>query len=135
MQPSAGPGSGASAAVIASRQLLDLVTGTARSSSSKPIIGPPQTSLRGWLRKPPQCSARVCMGVPTRTSRLRGSRTARPVTVTTREISGRPRSTASATAAMVATFWQTMPICAGMPWLGTSRPVRMRINWRSPPLG
>ncbi len=135
MHGSAGPALGASARLAASRQFAALVIGTWSLGSVKPIIGPPRISFDTRAVYPPACAIRSPAGVPSRTSRLHGWAMPSPVSVTTREISGRPSSTASATAAAVATFWQTMPICAGMPWLGTSRPVSTRISCFSPPLG
>ena len=75
------------------------------------------------------------MGVPMSTWKFWGSRTLSPVTVVMREISGLPRTTASYTAAAVPTFWQTTPISAGSPPLGTCLPVRISISCFSPPEG
>ena len=112
-----------------------MVTGTSRSSQTKPIMGPPMSSRRNRGLKPPACSMRSRMGTPMGTSRLRGWPTPRPVRVTMREIRGLPSKAASAMAATVAMFWQTMPIWAGISRLGTSWPVRMRMSCFSPPEG
>ena len=86
-------------------------------------MGPPKTRrlTASWLT--PACSSRCSIGVPIRASKLPGSRTASPVMVTTREISGVPSKTACATATAVPMFWHITPISAGMPPLGTSMPV------------
>jgi len=57
-------------------------------------MGPPMTRRAGDTVKPPQNATRSATRVPIGTSTLAGSRTAAPLTVTTRETSGRPSRTA-----------------------------------------
>ena len=74
-------------------------------------------------------------GVPISASTFIGRASASPVSVVMREISGLPSTTASWMATQVPTFWQSMPMSAGSPPLGTSRPVRIWISCFSPPEG
>ena len=75
------------------------------------------------------------MGVPSSTLKLPGRRTASPVTVVIREISGLPFTMASWMATTLPTFWQMMPTSSGSPPLGTCLPVRISISCFSPPEG
>ena len=58
-----------------------------------------------------------------------------PVTVTARWVKGRPHTTASATAAVVATLLTTTPIMGGIPPVGTTFSMTARMSCRSPPWG
>ena len=84
--------------VSASTPLLPFTTGTAAVASSIPIIGPPSTMRAGLPAKPPQNWNSVSTSVPIGTSRLPGSTTEPPLTVTSRDTRGRPKRTASRTA-------------------------------------
>ncbi|CAM5584687.1 hypothetical protein SSTU70S_06422 [Stutzerimonas stutzeri] len=128
-------GGGSSAAVTASRQLVVLISGTSRLGRVKPIIGPPMSrrSRRAGLSPANSSSSRT--GVPISASTFIGRARASPVSVVIREISGLPSSTASWMATQVPTFWQSMPMSAGRPPLGTSSPVRIWISCFSPPDG
>ena len=67
-------------------------------------------------------------GVPMGARTLQGRATPLPVTVTTRETRGSPRTAQRAMAAAVATFWQSTPASAGKRPEGTSIPVTAVIN-------
>ncbi len=135
MQGSAGGGGGSSSSVLASRQLVVLITGTSSEGRVKPIIGPPMIRRLSLSGMRPAKASSSFTGVPISTSTFIGRARASPVRVVMREISGLPSSTASWTATQVPTFWQSMPISAGRPPLGTSSPVRIWISCRSPPEG
>ena len=135
MQGMAGAGAGSSSAVLASRQLLVLISGTSRLGRVKPIIGPPMIRRLSLPWSSPAKASSSRTGVPISASTLPGRASAAPVSVVMREISGLPSSTASWMATQVPTFWQRMPISAGSPPLGTSTPVRIWISCFSPPDG
>ncbi len=135
MQGMAGGGAGNSAAVLASRQLVVLISGTAKSGRVKPIIGPPMIRRFSLPWSRPANSSSSPTGVPSSTSTFIGRARASPVRVVIREISGLPRITASWMATQVPTFWQSIPISAGRPPLGTSTPVSIWISCFSPPDG
>ncbi len=88
--------------VSARMPFIPLTTGTWTSGSGLPIIGPPMRMRSGSSEKPPQWSIRAETGVPKGTRRLAGFLMAPPLTVTVREIKGRPWRTASCTASAVA---------------------------------
>ena len=75
---------------------MALTTGTSRSGIGKPIIGPPMMTPVVPSRSPASVIS-SCIGVPISTSKFCG-RSTLPVTVTMREISGSPWSTARASA-------------------------------------
>ncbi len=135
IQGMAGTGSGSSVASPASRQLQVLISGTERSGRAKPIIGPPISTRSRRPSARPANASNSCTGVPISASTFIGRSRAPPARVVIREISGRPRTTASCTAARVPTFWHRMPMSAGRPSAGTSLPVSNWISWRSPPEG
>lgn len=65
------------------------VTGEARLTIARPIIGPPLMTLSDTPSgSPPAASSSVEMGVPMRVRRFFGSFSPLPVTVTTRSMSG-----------------------------------------------
>lgn len=64
------------------------VTGEARLTIARPIIGPPLMTLPASAGSPPAASISASTGVPIRVSRFLGSRTPLPVIVTTRSING-----------------------------------------------
>ncbi len=135
MQGSAGGGGGSSSSVLASRQLVVLITGTSRDGRVKPIIGPPMIRRLSLFCSSPANASSSPAGVPISASTFIGRANASPVRVVIREISGLPSSTASWMATQVPTFWQSMPMSAGRPPLGTSSPVRIWISCFSPPEG
>ena len=135
MQGSAGGGGGSSARVLASRQLVVLISGTSSEGRVKPIIGPPMIRRLSLVVSSPAKVSSSATGVPINASTFIGSASASPVSVVMREISGLPSSTASWIATQVPTFWQSMPISVGSPPLGTSSPVRIWISCFSPPDG
>ena len=95
-----GPGLLASTSlpVSASTPPLPFTSGTSRLDNCVPIIGPPSTRRAASARRPPQARTTSAASVPTSTSRLPGAVIAPPLTVTMREISGRPRRRACCTA-------------------------------------
>ena len=131
----AGGGAGSSWRVGASRQLLVLISGTSSAGRVTPIIGPPMIRRSSLRSSRPAKASRSCTGVPISASTFIGRASASPVRVVIRAISGLPSTTASCTATAVPTFWQRMPMSAGRPPAGTSRPVRIWISCFSPPDG
>ena len=61
---------------------VDLITGASSSDTAIPIIGPPIITFLAEAKSVSQCSRTVLIGVPIRTSKFLGDRTAGPVTVT-----------------------------------------------------
>ena len=116
-------------------QFVVLTTGMRTVGKVKPIIGPPMmtrcavTGSNFWL------SSRCLISVPISAQTFCACLMVLPVTVTTRSMSGLPRSTASLIANKVPTFCTNTPISAGMPALGTSREVSTLISCFSPPEG
>ena len=131
----AGAGAGSSPRAGASRQLLVLIAGTSSEGRVKPIIGPPMIRRSSLPLSRPAKASSSPTGVPISASTFIGRASASPVRVTIREISGLPCTTASWMATAVPTFWQSMPMSAGRPPAGTSRPVRIWISCFSPPDG
>jgi len=68
----------------ASSDDVSFVTGTSKSESAVPIIGPPMIIFFAPLTSAPHASNSDLTGVPTRTTKFLGDRTPAPVTVTTR---------------------------------------------------
>ena len=131
-----GPGSrsAASSASKARMPEVPLTTGTSACGSAAPIIGPPMTSRAGVARRPAKASTSET-SAPIGTRMLPGLATAPPLTVTMRCVSASPRRSARCTARAVPTLCTTTPMSDGRASAGTSRPVSIRISWRSEPIG
>ena len=114
---------------------VPLVTGASGLATARPIIGPPFTILPVSSGIPPPYSISDEIGVPILTFRFAVWDIARPVTVTTRSISGLFFCTASYTAKVVPAFCTTAPTSIGRPPEGTSRPSTASISCFSPPCG
>ena len=71
------------------------VVGTSRPNMANPIMGPPEMTFFASVLKPPAASISSATQVPMRHSKLDGFATASPEIVTTLEIRGFPRITAS----------------------------------------
>ncbi len=101
--------------------LVPFVMGVERLVTVNPIIGPPANTRAASDVRPPQCSISDSNEAPIGTSKFFGETTPAPVTVMTRCVNARPRMTAAAIAADVATLTTTMPRSSGRPAVGTSR--------------